>query len=125
MNVKKNDELIVSTMMYRDQCAYKNLLIVNGKPEGCFSEIVQKVDLCFDFVQNNNFVQNHKNVLVIFSLRYPERFMTMDEVNDLYFFLCSNGYKISINFSEFLKKNIHDKVLFYVKNNKKIDSLKM
>jgi hypothetical protein len=109
---------LISSIVYLNNFLdgnYINILTVNSIPEGPFSRFVSSIE-------NNrlsHFESCKKCVLAIFSMKYPGRLMTIDEIPDLYLFLITNGYKIDTNFTEMFNQSeikFNDKKVLYFVN---------
>ena len=96
---------------------YKNILIINHYPNGPLSNFVHKIHCkrLSHFESDNDY---EKCVFAIFSFKHPGKFMTMDEIPDLYSFLLSNDYMIDSKFNDLLNqsdiKYNNKKILFFV-----------
>lgn len=112
--ISTGNSYLLSSRPYLFGCEYDNIITINLFPKGPLGKIVRQVNFSNNRLSDFNELSDYGNKCgyALLSLRCiggggrnNHRFMTANEIPDLFSFLLSNGYKIDTSLTKMMNSS--------------------
>ena len=114
--ISSGNNYLLSSRPYLFGCEYGNIITINLFPKGPLGKIVRQVNFSNNRLSEFTELSEYGNKCgyALLSLReiggigggrYSHRFMTANEIPDLFSFLLSNGYKIDTSLTKMMNSS--------------------
>ena len=100
---------MLSMQPYLDKInkCYKNIIVINNKPEGKLQNIVKQINppKISPFKSSNLCCHSDKCIFALLSFKNNNELMCIDEIPNLFNFLLSNNYNIDTSVTKMMFKS--------------------